>query len=51
MFVHPSQIAEVARRHPQIVKFRLAVDFDERKLDRMTLRCELREQEDEVEHE
>ena len=42
MFVHPSQIAEVARRHPQIVKFRLAVDFDERKLDRMTLRCELR---------
>jgi len=42
MFVHPSQVAEVVRRHPQIAKSRLAVDFDERQVDRMILRCELR---------
>jgi phenylacetate-CoA ligase len=42
MFVHPSQVAEIVRRHPQIAQSRLAVDFDERKVDRMVLRCELR---------
>ncbi len=41
MFVHPSQVAEVVRRHPEIAKSRLLVDFDERNGDRMTLRCEL----------
>ena len=42
MFVHPSQIAAIERLHPDIVKSRLVVDFDERRNDRMTLHCELR---------
>jgi phenylacetate-CoA ligase len=41
MFVHPSQVAEVARRHGEIVKARLVVDNPQGS-DRMTLRCELR---------
>jgi len=41
MFVVPSQVAEVLRRHPQIAKARLVVDFDERQMDRMTLHCEV----------
>jgi phenylacetate-CoA ligase len=40
LFVHPSQIAEVAKRHPEISKYRLVVDHDETKNDRMTLHCE-----------
>jgi len=39
MFVHPSQVAEIVRRHPQIAKARLVVDNPEGN-DRMTLRCE-----------
>jgi len=39
MFVHPSQVAEVLRRHPQVSKARLVVD-NETGQDRMTLRCE-----------
>ena len=42
MFVHPAQIVAVERLHPDIVKSRLVVDFDERRNDRMTLHCELR---------
>jgi len=42
MFVHPSQVDEVLKRHPQISKARLSVDHDERKNDRMTLACEVR---------
>ena len=42
MFVHPAQIVAVERLHPDIVKSRLVVDFDERHNDRMTLHCELR---------
>ena len=39
MFVHPSQVAEVVRRHPEIVRARLVVrNFDNQ--DVMTLRCE-----------
>ena len=39
MFVHPSQVAEVVRRHPEIVRARLMVrSVDNR--DIMTLRCE-----------
>ena len=39
MFVHPSQVAEVVRRHPEIVRARLVVrSVDNR--DVMTLRCE-----------
>jgi phenylacetate-CoA ligase len=40
MFVHPSQIAEVIRRHPVVRKARLSVDHDEERNDRMTLACE-----------
>ena len=40
MFVHPSQVAEVARRHPEIVKARLVVE-GEMANDRMTLRVEV----------
>ena len=39
MFVQPAQIAEVVKRHPEIVKARLVVDRREGK-DVMTLNCE-----------
>jgi phenylacetate-coenzyme A ligase PaaK-like adenylate-forming protein len=40
MFVHPSQIAEVIGRHPEVGRARLVVE-QAGGLDRMTLRCEL----------
>jgi phenylacetate-CoA ligase len=40
MFVHPSQVAEVARRFPEIVRARLVVS-GEMASDRMTLRVEV----------
>ena len=40
MFVTPRQVAEIARRHPQIAKARLVVEGDAGN-DRMTLRCEV----------
>lgn len=40
MFVRPSQIAEVAKRHPEILKARLVVDRREHQ-DVATLRCEV----------
>jgi phenylacetate-CoA ligase len=40
MFVHPSQIADVLRRHPEIIKARLVVD-NETGADRMTLHVEV----------
>ncbi|WP_407278872.1 AMP-binding protein [Aromatoleum evansii] len=39
MFVHPGQIAAVAKRHPEIVRARLVVDNPDLN-DRMTLHCE-----------
>lgn len=39
MFVHPSQVAEIVRRHPAIVRARLVVDNPDGN-DRMTLHCE-----------
>ncbi len=39
MFVHPSQVAEVVKRHKEILKARLVVD-NPRGNDRMTLHCE-----------
>ena len=39
MFVHPSQVAEVVRRHPEIVRARLVVVSVDNQ-DVMTLRCE-----------
>lgn len=40
MFVHPEQVAEVARRHPEIQRLRLVVDNPGGQ-DRMTLHCEI----------
>ncbi len=39
MFVHPSQVAEVVKRHPEVLRARLVVD-GEMANDRMTLRAE-----------
>ncbi|NLF53420.1 MAG: phenylacetate--CoA ligase [Thauera phenolivorans] len=40
MFVHPGQVAEVVRRHPELGRARLVVD-NPRLGDRMTLMCEV----------
>ena len=40
MFVHPSQVASIVRRHPEILKARLVVDNPEGN-DRMTLHVEV----------
>jgi len=42
MFVHPQQVAEVVRRHPQLKKARLVVGRQDAS-DTMTLRCESEE--------
>ena len=39
MFVHPSQVSDVLKRHPEIQRARLVVD-NETGQDRMTLHCE-----------
>jgi phenylacetate-CoA ligase len=39
LFVHPSQVAEIVRRHPGIVRARLVVDHCDG-TDRMTLHAE-----------
>ncbi|MBS0551657.1 MAG: phenylacetate--CoA ligase family protein, partial [Proteobacteria bacterium] len=39
MFVHPGQVAQVARRHPELLRVRLVVDNPGLN-DRMTLMCE-----------
>ncbi len=41
MFVHPSQVAEILKRYPEVLKARLVVDNPGGN-DRMTLRCEVR---------
>ncbi|MFN0313520.1 MAG: phenylacetate--CoA ligase family protein [Burkholderiales bacterium] len=41
MFVHPSQIAEVAKRHKEVLRTRLVVVHDAERNDQMTLRCEV----------
>ncbi|MCA3131783.1 MAG: AMP-binding protein [Rhodocyclaceae bacterium] len=41
MFVHPSQVAQVAKRHPEILRARLSVTHDAERNDVMTLACEL----------
>ena len=40
MFVHPAQVAEVARRHPEIGRARLVIS-NPGNVDRMVLRCEV----------
>ena len=42
MFVHPSQVAAIVGRHPEVMKARLVVDNPERQ-DRMTLHAEVAE--------
>jgi phenylacetate-CoA ligase len=39
MFVHPSQVADVVKRHPQLMRARLVVD-NAGGQDRMLLNCE-----------
>ena len=41
MFVHPSQVAQVLKRHPEILRARLSVAHDADQNDVMTLQCEL----------
>jgi phenylacetate-CoA ligase len=41
MFVHPEQVAELARRHPEVGRMRLVVDNPGGQ-DRMVLHCEVR---------
>jgi len=41
MFVHPSQVAEIAKRHPQVIRARLVIEHDAQSNDRMTLQCEV----------
>jgi len=43
MFVTPSQVNEIVRRHPEVSRARLVVE-GEAGADRMTLVCEVREQ-------
>ncbi len=40
MFVHPSQVADIARRHPVVQKARLVIS-GEMANDTMTLHCEV----------
>ena len=47
MFVHPSQVAEIVRRHPEIRRARLVVS-GEMANDVMTLRCEVERPDDGV---
>ena len=42
MFVTPTQVNELLRRHPEVLRARLVVEGDAGK-DRMTLKCEVRE--------
>ncbi|HWQ39500.1 MAG TPA: AMP-binding protein [Burkholderiales bacterium] len=43
MFVHPTQVGQLVKRHPEIVKARLCVEHDTQRNDRMTLHCEVHE--------
>jgi phenylacetate-CoA ligase len=45
MFVHPEQVDRVVKRHPQIARARLVVDWVDQ-ADRITLQCEVDEYDD-----
>jgi len=40
IFVHPSQIADIQRRHPEVLRARLVIDLENER-DRMVLHCEV----------
>jgi len=42
MFVHPREVAEIVRRHPEILRARLVVSHDAQSADVMTLHAEVR---------
>ncbi len=41
MFVKPSQMADIAKRHGEVRKYRLVIAHDDKKTDYMTLHCEI----------
>ena len=41
MFVHPSQVNQIAKRHQEIVRSRLVIAHDDQSNDVMSLRCEV----------
>ncbi len=41
MFVHPSQVDQIIKRHGEIARARLIIEHDEQNNDRMTLKCEI----------
>jgi phenylacetate-CoA ligase len=41
MFVHPSQVDQITKRHPEVVRARLVIEHDEQNNDRMTLQCDV----------
>ena len=43
MFVHPQEVAEILRRHPEVLRARLVVSHDAASADVMTLHAETRE--------
>jgi len=47
MFIHPSQIAEIAKKHPQLTRLRLVVERDGAN-DKMTLKAEATSQDDDL---
>jgi phenylacetate-CoA ligase len=46
MFVHPSQVDQAVKRHPEILRARLVVSHDAGRNDIMTLRCEAKARND-----
>ena len=45
MFIRPEQVIEVIKRHPEIIRARLVVDWVDQ-ADRITLQCEVADQDD-----
>ncbi|UCH49596.1 MAG: AMP-binding protein [Betaproteobacteria bacterium] len=43
MFVHPSQVDQITKRHKEIARSRLVIEHDKQNNDRMTLQCEVTE--------
>lgn len=41
MFVHPSQVDEITKRHTEIDRSRLVIEHDQQSNDQMTLQCEV----------